>query len=100
MNGATANGLAIKGITTGVEIAAITNAHTAFLERRKLSSWKLEVTAKGERPGVSVMSTDPDGGSHYLDEVSIGAGIGDEIAQMLEDHYHRYSRAHGAAKGE
>ena len=94
-----ANGLVIHGVSKDAE-AAIMAAHTAFLRRRKLKIWSLAVVAKGERPSVSITSTDPDGGNHYLDEASMGAGVADEIAQMLDDHYHRYSQAHSAAKGE
>jgi len=41
MNGATANGLTIKGVTSDVEAAAIEDAHAAFLERRKFEQFEV-----------------------------------------------------------
>ena len=46
MNGRTANGLLIQGVSRDVE-AAITAAFAAFLGRQNLNSWSLEVRAIG-----------------------------------------------------
>jgi hypothetical protein len=98
MNRATATGLVVDGVSSKDE-AAIVDAHAAFLRRCKLKTWSLKVIAKGKGPSVSVTSSDPDGTQHHLEKGSIATGFEKEIAQILDDHYRRYSQAHSAAKG-